>query len=79
MDEYRFLATALVVGLIAPLFWLGVNVFDGWVQRNVYPGIRRWFSGLLCSVREKIGRRKSTAATKQLGDARRIGEDSIRR
>lgn len=69
MHEYRFLATALVVGVIGPLFWLGVNVFDGWVQRNIYPGIKRWFS----SLREKIHRRKPAPTTEQLSGPSRVG------
>lgn len=28
IDWYRFFGTALVVGVIGPLFWLGVNVLE---------------------------------------------------
>lgn len=38
----RFLGFALAWAGIC-LFWLGVNVFDGWVQRNVYPRLRMRF------------------------------------
>lgn len=79
MDEYRFLAIALVVGVIAPLFWLGVNVFDGWVQRNVYPGIRLRWRKLLASVREKIGRRHTGATTEKLGSPGGVGKKRLRR
>lgn len=79
MDTYRFLATALVIGVIGPLFWLGVNVFDGWVQRNVYPKIRQAFSRWMVSVREQIDRSKSTTTAKKLGGAGRIGKNRIRR
>lgn len=79
MDEYRFLATALVVGLIGPLFWLGVNVFDGWVQRNIYPGIRRWWALKVALLREKIRRRKTTATTEKLGSPGGVGQQRLRR
>jgi hypothetical protein len=28
----KFLAIALVVGIIGPLFWLGVNSFETWLK-----------------------------------------------
>lgn len=77
MDEYRFVAVALVVGVIAPLFWLGVNVFDGWVQRNVYPIIRLWWRRRVASVREKISRRKPGTTAKQLGSPSGVGKKRI--
>ena len=29
--------TMLAVGVIGPLFWLGVNVLEGWLQRKGFP------------------------------------------
>jgi hypothetical protein len=37
MDFARFVAQALVIGVIGPLFWLGVNVLEGWLQRRGFP------------------------------------------
>jgi hypothetical protein len=45
------------------LFWLGVNVLDGWVQRKVYPPIRLWWARLKASAREKVrGRHRRQSA-----------------
>lgn len=30
----KFIGTALVVGIIGPLFWLGVNMLEGWMRRR---------------------------------------------
>jgi len=30
----HFLGQVVVFGIIGPLFWLGVNVFEGWLQRK---------------------------------------------
>lgn len=56
------------------VFWLGVNVFDGWVQRKVYPPIRLWWAQRRALLREKIASRKRRAATQKLGSTRRIGK-----
>lgn len=32
IDWYRALGTALVVGIIGPLFWLGVNVLENRIR-----------------------------------------------
>jgi hypothetical protein len=37
MDIPRFLGIALVVGLIGPLFWLGVNLLENWLRRKGFP------------------------------------------
>lgn len=66
------LGIAIVMPLIC-LFWLGVNVFDGWVQRNIYPRIRLKFALL----REKITGRHTANPTQQLGSARRIGKKNV--
>lgn len=79
MDSYRFLAFALVVGVIAPFFWLGVNVFDGWVQRNIYPKIRQALSRWGASLREKIRRRKTATTTEKLGSPGGVGQQRLRR
>jgi len=36
MDYGRFLGTALIVGLIGPLFWLGVNVLENKLKAKGY-------------------------------------------
>lgn len=59
------------------VFWLGVNILDGWVQRNVYPVIRLKFYRLRDLLREKIVRRHAAHATNNLGSARRIREKHI--
>jgi hypothetical protein len=48
------------------LFWLGVNVVDGWVQRNVYPPIRLWWARLKASAREKIRGRHRGKSSRDL-------------
>lgn len=35
MSWERMLGTALVVGVIGPLFWLGVNMLENWLKRLV--------------------------------------------
>jgi hypothetical protein len=77
MGTYEFLATALVMGIIAPLFWLGVNVLDGWVQRNVYPRIRIWWAEKMALLREKVARRQPGATTQQLSRPGGVGEKHI--
>ncbi len=72
-DVLRALATGLVVAF-GCVFWLGVNMFDGWVQRNIYPKIRLWWARQKASLREKISRRHSGEAPKNLGSTRRIGK-----
>lgn len=85
MDTYRFLATALVVGIIGPLFWLGVNVIDGWVQRKIYPRLRVRFPRTtkvmdrLGLLGKQVGSGQACAPTQKLSSARRIGENGIRR
>lgn len=72
-DALRFLG--LVIAWVAILlFWLGVQMADGWVQRNVYPPVHLWWRRLLASAREKLrpGKRRKGAA--DLGGTRRIGE-----
>lgn len=64
-DAERFFGTAIAWTGIC-LFWLAVNVFDGWVQRNVYPPVRLWFARLWASAREKIGRGHPRSASKEL-------------
>lgn len=70
----NFLATALIVGIIAPLFWLGVGRIDNWVQRNVYPVIRLKFAQFAASLREKVRPGKPRSTARQLGGSPRIGE-----
>jgi hypothetical protein len=70
---YGFLGVALAWAAIC-LFWLGVNVLDGWVQRKVYPPIRLWWARLVASAREKFTRRQTASPTKHLGNPPRIGK-----
>jgi hypothetical protein len=72
-NAYSFLGIVIAWVCIL-LFWLGVNVVDGWVQRNVYPPIRLWWARLVASACEKLARRKAAGATDHLGDAPRIGK-----
>lgn len=62
----QILAVGLVVGIIGPLFWLGVNVLDNWVQRNVYPKLRARFPRTAALLGKEIGRRKPASAPKDL-------------
>jgi hypothetical protein len=66
MNTYQFAATALVVGVIAPLFWLGVQ----WVGLRVDVWItRKWRL-----LREKTRQRMSNGVAAKLRRARRIAE-----
>ena len=42
MDWYRFAGTALVVGVIGPLFWLGVNVLSNKLGSWLHARARVW-------------------------------------
>ena len=44
MDWYKGLALALVVGVIGPLFWLCVNVFENWLKGRINLLKQRWRS-----------------------------------
>lgn len=79
MTSTQIIGSAIAWALIC-LFWLGVNVFDGWVQRNIYPRLRARFPrtaramdrfGLLG---KQVDGGRATEPAKQLGGARRIGE-----
>lgn len=64
---YKFLAIALVVGVIGPLFWLGVNMVERWIKstpwgRWIIP-VDAWLADLPGSL---LGRRKSTQDAKRL-------------
>jgi hypothetical protein len=75
-DLLRLLGIALAWAAIL-LFWLGVNVVDGWVQRNVYPPIRLWWARLVASAREKrekLRRGKRRQRPGDLSGPRRIGK-----
>lgn len=66
MNAYQFAATALVVGVIAPLFWLGVQ----WVGIRVDAWIaRRWRL-----LREKTRQRLADRVAAKLSRTRRIPE-----
>ncbi len=69
MSWERMLGTGLVV-CFGCVFWLGVNILDGWVQRNVYPKIRAKWASL---TRNFPGRKASKAAA-NLGESARIGK-----
>ncbi len=56
----------VIAWVIMLLFWLGVNVVDGWVQRNVYPPIRLWFARWKASALQKLRRRKRGGSTREL-------------
>lgn len=72
-DTLRFLGIVIAWVCIL-LFWLGVNVLDGWVQRNVYPPIRLWFARLVASAREKLRTSKSRQGSTDLRGTPRIGK-----
>lgn len=59
MDFYRFFGAAIVMGVIAPLFWLGVNVLEGKLRRL---------------LGKKVADRKARRASAQLREPGRIGE-----
>lgn len=72
-DFLKFLGV-IIAWVVILLFWLGVNVVDGWVQRNIYPPIRLWWARLVASAREKVRRRKPADPAKHLGNSARIGK-----
>lgn len=74
MSSYKFFAVALVVGIIGPLFWLGVNVFENWLKRRVFPRFRSSFPGTSALLLKEIGGRKTGKSTEKLGGPRRVGE-----
>jgi len=59
MTTEKFLAIALVTGIVGPLFWLGVNVADGKLRRL---------------LREKIAQRKARRTAAKLRSPARIGK-----
>jgi hypothetical protein len=66
METFLRLLGVVIAWVAILLFWLGVNVVDGWVQRNVYPPIRLWFARLKASAREKLRRRQRRQGAGQL-------------
>jgi hypothetical protein len=38
----KFVATALIVGVVGPLFWLGVKVLENWLTSLVNKARSRW-------------------------------------
>lgn len=65
---YKFLAIALVVGVIGPLFWLGVAKFElhfyAWLHRTRF--YRRMPAFLKADVRDLLRRRKAPEDTQRL-------------
>ena len=64
---YKLAAIALVVGVIGPLFWLGVNMAERWIKstrwgRWIIP-VDAWLADLPGSL---LGRRKPTQDAKRL-------------
>jgi hypothetical protein len=35
IDWYRAAGVALIVGVVGPIFWLGVNSFENWLKRSI--------------------------------------------
>lgn len=66
MDWIKFASTALVVGVIAPLFWLAVNVLENKLQAKGFPLANfRPFSpsswrALIARLRERKQRHRRT-------------------
>lgn len=56
-DWYRAAGTALAVGIIGPLFWLGVNVLEN--------RIRLWIGSLRIAIRARQAE-KATRAQRRL-------------
>lgn len=80
MDWYRITATAVIVGVISPLFWLGVNKFElhfyAWLHRTrFYRQVLPWW--LKADVRDLFRRRLSADAAQQLSDPARVGRDQL--
>lgn len=73
LDLQRFLGMVIAV-VIMLLFWLGVNMLDGWVQRNVYPPIRLWWARVKASAREKLRSRHGRHSTRKLRGPGGVGE-----
>lgn len=59
MTTEKFLAIALVTGVVAPLFWLGVNIAEGKLRRL---------------LREKVAQRQARRAAAKLRSPARIGK-----
>lgn len=66
MNTYQFAATALVVGVISPLFWLGAQ----WVGLRVDV----WLARKWRLLREKSRDRLSRRAAAKLSGTRRIAK-----
>jgi hypothetical protein len=64
-DLQRFFGVVIAWVAIL-LFWLGVNVVDGWVQRNVYPRLRLRWARSWASACEKVRRRHRGESPRQL-------------
>lgn len=79
MSRYDFFATALVVGIIGPLFWLGVNVFENWLKRRIYPRFRAHFPRTTALLLKQIGGRKTSPTAEKLSGPRRVGKQQIGR
>lgn len=75
-DWYRTAATALVVGVIGPLFWMGVGKFDLWVKSTRFgQRMLRLGDRINALPGRFLARRKATKTAKKLGGARRIGKE----
>lgn len=72
-DTLRFLGV-VIAWMAILLFWLGVGVVDGWVQRNVYPPIRLWWARLRASAAEKRRHPQGRSGAADLRRAPRIRE-----
>lgn len=79
MSTTEFLATGLVVGVIGPLFWLGVNMLDGWMQRTYFARLRVRYPWTAYLLGKQIGRREASAPAQNLGGSARVGKKQIGR
>lgn len=59
MNGYQIVATALIVGLVGPLLWLGVGVLENRLRRL---------------LSKQIAQRKARRAAADLGSSARIGQ-----
>lgn len=73
MDTIKFLAVALVVGVIGPLFWLGVGKFDLWVKGTPFGQRMLRLGDRINALPARFLRRRQAAkAAKELRGSARI-------
>lgn len=75
MDGYEFAATALIVGIIAPLFWLWIQKLDLWIKGTPFgQRMLRLGDRINALPARLLSRRKAAKTAKKLRRPARVGE-----